>query len=148
MDVPVIANGSVFTLQDALNFKERTGVDGTHPNTYLSTNAYIHTYIHMHDPYTLATCRNTFTVPHISLLIHQCDILTHYLFTGVMSARGILQNPALFAGTVPMSHYSQFCFSNHIYIHMSLILFPFACTRTPHTHAHKHTHTHTTLSHI
>lgn len=98
--MPVIANGSVFTLSDALQLQKETNVNG------------------MHSP----SCN--------ALLLSHCYSLTATLISltaGVMAARGLLQNPALFSGyeRTPME-----CVEDWINIALSL--------GTPTKTLHKH----------
>lgn len=91
--VPVLANGDVFTMQDANDIVAATGVDGTFFSTHRVS------YVTLRIKFRSHTRRkyenNKLFTNYFSLSL---ALLDHRQQIGTMSARGILENPALYAG--------------------------------------------------
>ncbi|CAO3566867.1 unnamed protein product [Mortierella alpina] len=85
--VPVLANGDVFSIEDANRIVEATGVDGKKKKDTQDRNSILNfLYYGFFFIYLFFLLNHLFSAPFL------------FFTLGTMSARGILENPALFAG--------------------------------------------------
>lgn len=87
VSLPVVANGDVTTLDDALSLVDICHVKGRCPVFYMCV---------LLPEYIVSCIEVKFEVcEHLNVMVTKC---CGCVLTGVMAARGLLSNPALFAG--------------------------------------------------